>query len=258
MSDAGKKGWTAKWAFLEQEGNIGIDYCINPHLYPRIFSRIHDDVKIVDFGAGTGILALQILLGFKQTNPGLQAVNDLEMKRQNIKAFLSLEQSWELVKKGKRYLDDLGNPGQLDIKQYEENVDATPPVKEIDFAVSRNFIMHLSLMELKHHLETLSHILKPGGKYFLVTLNPDYELRKAGKPLQNDERYAYSHGKAGEYGEFYHHYKDLTLLKKLFANHFVIEEEVRCVPVTDVFKESHARYYDAEVPIALLFILKKK
>jgi hypothetical protein len=116
--------------------------------------------------------------------------------------------------------------------------------------------MHLSSEDLEAHFNYVSEILKPGGQYIFATLNPDYELMKAGRTLADGERYDFMHGKTGEYGTFYHYYKTREHYESTIRQYFEIEEVVSCTPATNRFKESHARYYDKDVPIALVYSLK--
>ena len=118
--------------------------------------------------------------------------------------------------------------------------------------------MHLSPENLDAHFKYVSEMLKPGGKYIFATLNPAYELLKAGRVLADGEAYEYAHGKSGEYGTFYHYYKSREFYEKTIEQYFEIEEVTPCLPITDAYKDSHARYYDQAVPMALVYTLRTR
>lgn len=118
--------------------------------------------------------------------------------------------------------------------------------------------MHLSLEDTDAHFKYVADILKPNAPYIFSTLNPDYELQKGGGSLVNGEKYDFLHGKEGEYGTFYHFYKTSEFYKETMEKYFTVEKQIACVPITDKFKETHARYYNTQIPMAYVFVLRKK
>jgi len=262
MHEYGKTNWEILWERLEQEGNIGIDHVINPYLYPRLISFLaaHPKAIIADFGCGTNFMGIQLLFGYTPSIPGFQGVQDADQARFNTLLYLGVEGSRELVDQANRYLGDIGNPRNIGTVQMHIGKDLERLFDDntVDLCTSRNFLMHLTPEDLEAHLSYVADILKPGGSYIFATLNPAYELMKAGKDLTEGERYDFLLGRTGEYGTFYHFYKPKKLYDQTIEKFFDIEERVPCLPKTDRFKESHERYYDANVPMAFVYNLKVK
>jgi hypothetical protein len=117
--------------------------------------------------------------------------------------------------------------------------------------------MHLSAEDFVAHMKYVSTILKPDSYYIFTTLNPVYELKKIGHETMNGERYDFMHGKTGEHGVFYHYYKTSEFIKETIETYFEIKHTEPCIPISDTFTETHARYYDTE-PMAHTYILRKK
>lgn len=263
----GGKGWAKLWSKLEQQGNVGIDYCINPILYPKICIALNtiENVTMVDFGAGTNILAIQFLFGYRENIPALMKCKNLDKARQNVKEFISFEQSSNLVNEAKKYHRDLGYPNSIDIKKMNLVKGEKLPLSNasVDISISRNFVMHLSPEDLEYHLQETARILNK-GKYILAVLNPEYEQRKykalnPGKPnLKDGQRYGFTHGAKGESGVFYHYFKTTQHYEKLFGKHFVIIDKKPCTPIVNEFKNTHERYYWKGCPMAFVYELKKK
>ncbi|MFA6322971.1 MAG: class I SAM-dependent methyltransferase [Candidatus Buchananbacteria bacterium] len=261
----GGKNWSKLWSILEQNGNIGIDYCINPILYPQICNQLNKikDAHVADFGAGTNILAIQFLFGYEENIPALKMCRHLEKARENIIRFTGLEQSLNLVKEAKKYHRDLVFSDKINIRKTLLVEGNGSPFKNqsLDLAVSRNFIMHLSIDDLIFHFDDVARVLKSGGRYIFAVLNPDYELHKYqethSKILKNGERYAFMHGNNGENGTFYHHYKTLEQYEKIFNNNFKIVSKKPCLPITNDFKKTHARYYWKNCPMSFVYELQK-
>jgi SAM-dependent methyltransferase len=257
----GKGQWDKLWEKLEQEGNVGLDYVINPYLYPEIVQTLSSTPKaiVVDFGCGTNLMGIQLLYGYADSIVALKQAVQLDHARFNTMLYLGLEGQKELVQRSRSYLKDLGDPTHIATEQAhiggmsESYFDAG----SIDLCVSRNFLMHLSAEEYKKHLEQVRRMLKNGGQYIFATLNPAYELAKAGRPLEEGERYDFAHGKSGEYGTFYHFYKTVDQYEAGMDG-FEIEKKIACLPISDQFRSSHERYYNPEAPMAFVYVLKKK
>ena len=260
MHEYGKTNWESLWEKLEQAGNVGIDYVINPSLYPYILNFLSRNPKsiVTDFGCGTNLMGIQLLFGYKDSIPALQNNPDVGHARFNTLLYIGVEGSQELVDQSNRYLHDIGSPKS--IASVQSHIDKNFELFDahsIDLCVSRNFLMHLSPEDFAAHLEYVSKILKSGSYYIFTALNPAYELKKAGRQMENGEKYDFAHGKEGEYGIFYHFYKTPEFIKETIKKYFEIEKIEDCVPISDKYKESHARYY-GEVSMAQTYILKVK
>lgn len=257
----GSKNWERLWQELEQTGNVGIDYIINPYLYPAILEQIAHTPKslIVDFGCGTNIMGIELLFGYTQTVTGLRNVSDIGLSRFNVLLYLGLEGAKDLVFQSNKYLEDIGKPTNIATVQTHiaADMDLAFDNESIDLCVSRNFLMHLPLEDFERHIYTVAKMLKKEGKYIFAMLNPAYEQEKHGNNLIEGKQYSFSHGKEGEYGAFYHYYKSVQFCEDTFKKSFIIESKRACLPQTNQFKESHCRYYNSEVPMALVYVLSK-
>lgn len=262
----GGKNWSKLWAKLEQDGNIGIDYCINPILYPKICDQLNltNNARIVDFGAGTNILGIQFLFGYDEDIPALKLCTKLEHARENVNKFIGVEQSLNLVNEAKKYHRDLGFSDKIDIEKILLVENNNLPFKNhsIDLAISRNFLMHLSINDLIFHFAEVTRILKNNGRYIIAILNPSYELKKyqennKNKELINGERYSFSHGLKGENGIFYHHFKTIEQYEEVFRKNFKIIDKKICLPITNEFKNTHKRYYWKDCPMSFVYELVK-
>ncbi|MDD3531429.1 MAG: class I SAM-dependent methyltransferase [Candidatus Pacebacteria bacterium] len=262
MHEYGKANWEKLWEQLEQQGNVGIDYVINPYLYPRLVSLLADRPKSLaaDFGCGTNLMGIQLLFGYAPSIPAFEGLQNVDQARFNTLLYVGIEGSQTLVDQANRYLSDVGNPRNIGTVQMHIGKDLEKLFDDntLDVCTSRNFLMHLSLEDLKVHMQYVADALKPGGSYVFATLNPEYELLKAGRPLAEGERYEFSHGAHGEYGTFYHYYKSREFYESTIQKRFTIEETVSCVPKTDRFQNSHERYYDSNIPMAYVYSLKVK
>lgn len=258
MHEYGKSNWESLWEQLEQTGNVGIDYVINPSLYRNILSFLSKNPKsiVVDFGCGTNLMGIQLLFGYKDSIAALKDNSDVDHARFNTLLYLGIEGSVELVNQANRYLSDIGNPKNIATVQRHIGKDfGLFDDQSIDLCVSRNFLMHLSVEDFTAHLEYVSRILKPNSYYIFTTLNPAYELKKFGREMSNGERYEFMHGKEGEYGVFYHYYKTSAFLKENIEKYFNIEKQEACVPLGEKYRETHSRYYDDE-PMAHTYVLR--
>ena len=262
----GGKNWSKLWAKLEQVGNIGIDYCINPILYPKICDQLNkiENASVIDFGAGTNILAMQFLFGYEKSIAALNLCENLDNARENVKVFTGIEQSLSLAKEAIRYHKDMGFSDKIAIQRMllvnknklQFNNQST------DLAISRQFLMHLSVKDLDFHFDEVARILKTDGKYILTILNHDYELKKyrentGNENLKNGQRYSFVHGKAGENGSFYHYFKTIAQYEKIIQKNFQIVDKQKCVPINNNFIKTHARYYWQNCPMAFVYELRK-
>lgn len=259
MHEYGKTNWELLWERLEQEGNVGIDHVINPYLYPRLVAYLatHPKSIVADFGCGTNLMGVQLLFGYVSSIPGFEGVAEVDQARFNTLLYVGIEGSQELVDQSNRYFQDIGNPRNIGTVRAHIG-EGLPPLFDdgtVDLCTSRNFLMHLSQEDLVAHFAYVARMLKADGSYVFATLNPEYELQKAGRPLTNGERYDFIHGKTGEYGTFYHYYKTQECYEEAINTYFDIEERVACLPKTDRYSESHVRYYDPNVPMAHVYTL---
>lgn len=251
--------WEILWEKLEQEGNVGLDYVINPYLYLQIIKTLGKTPQafVVDFGCGTNIMGIQLLYGHASSIPALQKIEELQQARFNTMLYLGIEKSERLVEQSKKYLKDLGNPAN--IATICHPITSMPQdlfnKESVNLCVSRQFLMHLDIEEYKQHLQDVHSILKPNSHYIFSTLNPEYEQTKAEKHLENGEKYQFPHGKHGEHGSFSHFYKEVGLLEEEMEKLFNIREKIECQPITKRFLLSHSRYYRS--PIAYVYVLEK-
>lgn len=260
MHEYGKTNWEHLWEKLEQSGNVGLDYVINPVLYARILNFLanHPKAIVADFGCGTNMMGIQLLFGYEQSVPALADNPNVGHARFNTLLYIGVEGSQELVDQSNRYFMDIGQP--KNIATVQSHIDKNIRLFDehsIDLCVSRNFLMHLSAEELDAHFAYVAKILKPGGSYIFATLNPKYELKKiaeaksqtieaAAAEVQNGDKYDFVHGRIGEYGVFYHYYKTPEYWRETIEKYFKIVSKETCRPITDRFAESHARYYGEE------------
>ena len=260
MNRYGTQNWEKLWEQLEQEGNIGLDYVINPKLYPEIIENLAITPKsiVVDFGCGTNVMGMQLLFGYQSSVEALKHVKNLGEARFNTLLYLGVEGSKELVTQANRYLADIGKPGNIATisAHIDKNMTGIFAEKSIDFCTSRNFLMHLSNEDFEAHLHYVSNILKNGGKYIFATLSPEYEIKKTGRDMKNGEGYEYSHGRDGEYGSFYHYYRSEKYFEETLKEHFSILKKIDCFPITENYHKTHKRYYDKNIPMARVYVLE--
>lgn len=260
VNEYGKGQWGVLWKRLEQEGNVGLDYVINPCLFPEAVRVLAQMPKalVVDFGCGTNLMGIQLLYGYAGSIAALKAATQLDHARFNVMLYLGIEGQKELFEKSLSYLSDLGNPTNIatvlaHVGDGDENLfDA----ESVDLCLSRNFLMHLYLEGYERHMNQVHSILKRGGYYIFSVLNPAYESAKASTTLKNGERYEFAHGKNGEYGIFYHYFKTLERYESTMSK-FDVVKIIPCTPITEQFKSTHERYYDPTTPMAFVYVLKK-
>lgn len=260
MHEYGITNWEGLWEKLEQDGNVGIDFVINPSLYPRVidFLFAHPKSIVADFGCGTNVMGIQLLFGYQSSIAALNGNDSLGHARFNTLLYVGVEGSPELVRQSNNYLRDIGEPKNIATVQSHISKDfGLFDERTLDLCVSRNFLMHLSLEDFDAHMRYVSRILKPGGCYIFTSLNPPYEEKKAGKTMTNGERYDFPLGKEGEYGTFYHYFKTPKFWRETMEKYFSVESAEPCVPLSDAFRATHARYYDT-VPMANTYVLRAK
>ena len=260
MNRYGTQNWEELWEQLEQDGNIGLDYVINPKLYPEIIQILAATPKsiVVDFGCGTNVMGIQLLFGYQASVEALKRIQSLDEARFNTLLYLGVEGSEELVTQSNKYFADIGNPRNIAtvLAHIDKDMAEIFDKDSIDVCTSRNFLMHLSNEAFEAHLQYVSRILKEGGKYIFATLNSKYELKKADRHMANGEAYEFSHGRKGEYGSFYHYYRPEKFFEEKLKEHFSILKKIDCFPVTDKYQKTHKRYYDKDTPIARVYVLK--
>jgi SAM-dependent methyltransferase len=262
MHEYGKSNWESLWEKLEQIGNVGLDFVINPVLYPKIIDYLAEHPKslITDFGCGTNMMGIQLLYGNQASVAALQNLSALNIARFNLLLYVGIEGSTELVRKSNAYLSDIGSPKNIATIQHHlgQTQDQLFDSNTLDLCTSRNFLIHLSNDDLNHHFDAVRKALSPNGRYILATLNPEYEKLKANQPIKNGERYEYVHGKNGEHGTFYHYYRDKDTFETITEKYFNITEKTDCMPISNDYKETHSRYYDPNIPMAQVYVLEPK
>ncbi len=260
MHQYGKSNWEALWELLEREGNVGLDYVINPYLYPEIVHYLAERPKsfVVDFGCGTNLMGIQLLFGYISSIPALKNNKDIDYVRFNTLLYLGMEGSEEFVKQSHKYLSDIGNPKNIGtvLAHLDAQAGDLLDANSIDLCVSRNFLMHLPLEDFNAHFSSVSKALKPDSYYIFAVLNPEYEIKKIGRKLENGEKYEFLHGDHGERGTFHHYFKTQEYHQEAIKKYFSIEKRISCLPIVDIFKKDYARYYDAAVPMAYVYVLR--
>lgn len=266
----------AHWMRLENNGNFGLSNVVNPRLYPFIIEYVlqsPDEVDLVDFGAGTGRAAQEILYAQPEENAGILAATrlglDIQEARRKIRSFRCFEGNARYVKAGKlntRALEESrGMPGKIDLQKLDLSRQA-PPIADssIDLALSRHVLMHLSGHELALHLKEVQRILKNNRHYLATVLNPDYEQKKyeqhfpSNPPLLPEQRYSYPHGNPGAEELLDQVWRPVDYYTKHFeTNGFSVESADRLFgdgPVDDRYR----RYFSPTTPMGLMFALQNR
>lgn len=260
MNRYGTQNWEKLWEQLEQQGNIGLDHVINPTLYPEIVDFLSEKPKsiVVDFGCGTNVMGIQLLFGYEASIKALKQSASLGEARFNTLLYLGIEGSDELTTQSNKYLSDIGKPKNIATIQahIDKSLEGFFDSESVDLCVSRNFLMHLPNDDFQAHIEYVSGILKHGGRYIFATLNPEYEEMKADRRLVDGEAYEFSHGGNGEYGMFYHYFKESKSFEQVLQKNFSIIKKTPCLPITEDYKETHERYYNPDVPMAFVYVLE--
>lgn len=254
--------WQKGWVELEEKGNVGIEYVINPYLYAEMahFLASHPDSTVVDVGAGTNILARQFMHSNPESVPALGGIENIDEIRKNVKKIIGLEENVALVERAIERSDDV-----IAAQHFIATQDSALPFEDasVDLVVSRNFLMHLPTPVLAFHLSEVARVLTNGGSYIAAFLNPSFEQQKflqhhaRVEPLKIDEEFEYPHGTTGEYGSFRQFWKDIETYESYFSKNFSIAKTIPCVPITDAYKDEYARYYQPDLPLAFVYVLVK-
>lgn len=243
---APKNGWKLEY---EHSSDVGNHYCVNPYLYSVMSDFVEKQnapVRMADIGAGTCSLAEDFLKGATYLPSFLN--NKAQKLARKVVKFFCFEQDPALLFKKEKMSPTIEKVQHA----CSENDQLPLEDSNIDLATSRHFIMHLNKEAFKNHLKEVYRILKPGGKYLMVCLNPDYEQKKVGKALKNDESYLFPTAN----GFVEQHFKTADFIEKA-SSKFVLLQKLACFPITNIHRESHARYYDQDCPMAYLYIFSK-
>jgi hypothetical protein len=257
--------WVPSWRELEQsETNIGIDYVINPTLYPLIIESLaamQSPTTIVDFGSGTSSLAFDLCIKQPRNVPGLCTVDPSIIRdaRKNIKRYIGLESERRLVEDANQRFQKFTVSEEFNSMQIALPFDEPIPLfEQPTIAISRNFLMHLTIKEFDEHIKQAAEIVHRGGCYIFAVLNPEYEQNKEQAEFYNGELYQFHHGNKGELGIFSHYFKSDAVYKEILERYFVIEKKVSCLPISSAFSQSHPRYYNSQIPMAYVYIARAK
>ncbi|MCB9809125.1 hypothetical protein H6776_01875 [Candidatus Nomurabacteria bacterium] len=263
-----KRNWVEPWIELDHIGNVGIDYIINPVLYKELldsFTSSKDPHILYDFGCGTGSLGRDLYIRDPSHVPGLKDLpyQDILKQRSILEKYIGYEEELEFVQSGnqvfKKYfvfpkmkiirknLKDTLSHNQINLSKKKKKV-----------CVSRNFLMHINNKQMNQHLNDVSSLLSTSETYIVAFLNPEYEQLKHNGTLKENHWYSYQHGTQGEYGAFRQYFRSITTYENLFSKRFSIHKKIPCYPQDTTFKKSHQRYYIPHVPMAYVYILKKK
>jgi SAM-dependent methyltransferase len=234
---------------------------INPTLYPVIISAFTtsiEQITVRDFGSGSSSLAFDLFIKHTDNVPALQLVQDadLQQARQQLQYYYGYEQVPDLVATAnlrfqKFHINQTFSSRILTLPQ-----DCPAPIHNTDqLAVSRNFLMHLSIPDLDQHLQHVRRLVGSHGHYIFSILNPDYEQTKHNQELRDGELYNFLHGQHGELGTFVHYYKTIETYEKIFQQYFTIAAKQSCTPISDAFRDSHERYYNSSIPLAYVYTL---
>lgn len=244
---APKNGWKIEYVHSSDVGN---HYCVNPYLYSVMSDFLENQegsVNMVDIGAGTCSLAEDFLQGAAYLPSFLnEKIRKLASK---VEQFVCFEQDPALL-----FMEQSKQPSIVKVEHACTDKDVLPLENEsVDLVTSRHFVMHLDTPMFRNHLSEVSRILKPGGKYLMVCLNPEYEQKKAGKLMKDGEKYLFP--TANGFVEQY--FKSGQLVENVSSNYLSLQQKLACFPITNTHRKSHARYYDQDCPMAYLYIFSK-
>ena len=259
-----------KWVDYDKQGNIGAEIALNPPLFLRMaleipgVMRLEDadnlstrqEVTVLDIGAGTGSLGREFLLNTPENCRTVALYEEyIKPARERVHQFINLDREFTYLSAGK----EMENPKQAMFVQGDaDNI----PLENnsVDFAVSRQALMHLSPTELDKHFVEISRVLRSGCSYIFTVTDPNSEQAKCGqdKPLEIDKPYKYVHGdtNSSHLLDQYHH----GIIGYLRAIDNAPLNFERVLPVTAQFEgyeETHARYYDKSLPMGALFEVRK-
>lgn len=255
--------WLTPWLEMELTAkNIGIDFVINPTLYPTLLAAIRSTnapIALYDFGAGTSSLGVDLLIRNPRNVPGLaaQPSSDIQAAREKIVVYRGYDIETRLVDHANARFTFYGAQHMHAITHdAAQTVDPITGTNAI--AVSRNMLMQLPRSDVRSHLRHTAQLVGPNGCYVFSVLNPEYEQLKHVSPLKEEEQYMFAHGKTGELGSFTHYYRSREALRAYVEAHFHIKKILPCRPLNDRFRDTHTRYYDPLTPMALVYITRAK
>lgn len=255
---------TVKWIeIMKSWNNFWIDYVINPTLYPLIFRYLNDwENKLVDFWCWINTMWIQLLYGVPNHIVWLKDIINIEDQRKKINSYIGFEANEKFVDVAIKAMNELEST-ELTISWMEivKNNQIPLNTASIDLCLSRNFIVHLNYEDLDFHLLEANRTLKPWGHYIVATLNSDYEQKKyyalTNNVLKDWERYNHYHWTKWELWIWIQFYKSQTNLEKCFNKYFTIIKTEFCMPINDLWKETHPHYYDIKCPMAVIYVLQK-
>lgn len=255
-------------------GNIGIEVVANPDFYTEILAqatkilKFKNSIRIVDFGAGTGKLARDLMLTDPSSLPGTRMLNTTNLRdlRQAQVEFVSYEKENLLVTEGQKALAPFSPQIQQNLRL--ERLDLahqnTPQANEsVDLSISRNLLMHLDQKALQKHLSEVHRILAPHGHYQFVILNPDYQLenlRYFNKSVQpaTHEAIDFTHGEQPNLQSFRHYYRSQNDYIKIFNYAGFTIQKIKFTQALPGWEATHARYYNPQTPLFLFVDLVKE
>ncbi len=246
--------WQGRMLHRQERGtDQALRYVVAPAHYQAIrnvVTQTISKVEMLDIGAGSCSLLQDIIQGNPLLSP--ETETNLREIRDHLKQAVCIEKEEELLQASQ--LKESASIAHI-LHTCSENESLPMMTQSCDLAVSRNFLMHLSVTELEQHAAEIYRILRPGGHYVFAITNPAYEIKKVGRPLAEDEAYLYPCDK-GQYG-FAQHYKSTETIEGILTQHLELKNVTPCMPVSDVLRATHPHYYDPSCPIALIYTYKK-
>lgn len=255
--------WLTSWLEMEHASkNIGIDYVINPTLYPEIIDAVvqtQSPITLYDFGCGTSSLGVDILIRNPKNVPGLtlRSYKEIQRTREKIDAYRGYEIESTLVNHANERFAHFGID-HMRTTQHHVAQSIAPLHSAQAVAVSRNLLMHLSGDDLRIHLQHTAQLVGKNGYYIFSVLNPDYEQRKHPSHLREEQQYFFEHGSNGELGSFTHYFRSQNRLITYLTLFFHTKKILECRPMNDDFMETHRRYYNPNIPIAFVYVTQAK
>jgi ubiquinone/menaquinone biosynthesis C-methylase UbiE len=259
------------WINLEKTdtGNVGADIVVNPTLYAEIVQKILScppPVVLADFGGGTASLALDILAKDPSAKPALAKIGSaIHKARKHIQAFYTVDMYDALLQQGEDQKQRYGmQASALHMVKTDLGVEKLPfSPEEIDVAVSRQFLMHLSRTELEHHLREVYRVLKSNRWYIASILNPTrdlarYKEKHPGAPaLEPEQNYAYEMQHGGMQCTQRSTYRPLETYIDIAQNQgFALETTFLSASIHG-YEKDYPSYYNTELPMAVLLLMKK-
>lgn len=240
-------GWKIEYVHSSDVGN---HYCVNPYLYSVMSDFLEHQtgsVTMADIGAGTCTLAQDFLQGASYLPSFLnEKIRKISGK---VEQFVCLEQDPSLL-----FAEANSLPTIKKVEHVCSKLDTLPLMdNSIDLVTSRHFIMHLDSTSFIRHINEVSRVLKPGGKYLMVSLTPEYEQKKFGSTLTNGQKYLFPKSR----GPVEQHFKTDAFIKSIVSQKLIITQKLICSPIIGSYKQSHPQYYDPAAPMAQLYILTK-